>query len=163
MSLVLTLAILIFALVCFATEWLPVDFTALLVAILLMLFGIVTPEEGISGFSNPATITVMAMFILSAGISRTGAIQVVGDWLLKWGGKSTHQQTLIMGSLVGGITAFINNTAVVAVFLPIIEDWCKKQKIPVSQMLMPLSFATILGGTITLIGTSTNLLASSIS
>ncbi|NBD15614.1 MAG: SLC13 family permease [Cyanobacteria bacterium] len=163
MSIALTLGILIFALICFATEWFPVDFTALIVAILLMLFGIVTPEEGISGFSNPATITVMAMFILSAGISRTGAIQVVGDWLLKWGGKTTHQQTFIMGGVVGGITAFINNTAVVAVFLPIIEDWCKKQKIPVSRMLMPLSFATILGGTITLIGTSTNLLASSIS
>ena len=163
MSIALTLGILIFALICFATEWFPVDFTALVVAILLMVFGIVTPEEGISGFSNPATITVMAMFILSAGISRTGAIQIVGDWLLKWGGKKTQQQTFVMGTLVGGITAFINNTAVVAVFIPIVEDWCKKQKIPVSRMLMPLSFATILGGTLTLIGTSTNLLASSIS
>lgn len=163
MSIAITLSILIFALICFATEWFPVDFTALIVAILLMVFGIVTPEEGISGFSNPATITVMAMFILSAGIARTGAIQIMGDWLLKWGGKTTRQQTFVMGSLVGSITAFINNTAVVAVFLPIIEDWCKKQKIPVSKMLMPLSFATILGGTITLIGTSTNLLASSLS
>lgn len=163
MSIAITLSILIFALICFATEWLPVDFIALIVAILLMVFGIVTPEEGISGFSNPATITVMAMFILSAGISRTGAIQVVGDWLIKWGGKTTSQQTFVMGGFVGSITAFINNTAVVAVFLPIIEDWCKKQKIPVSKMLMPLSYATILGGTITLIGTSTNLLASSIS
>jgi len=159
----LTLTILILALVSFAMEWFPVDFTALIVAILLMIFGIVTPEEGISGFSNPATITVMAMFILSAGIARTGAIQIVGDWLLKWGGKTIEQQTFVMGGFVGSITAFINNTAVVAVFLPIIEDWCKKQKIPISKMLMPLSFATILGGTITLIGTSTNLLASSIS
>jgi di/tricarboxylate transporter len=163
MSIAITLGILIFALICFAMEWLPVDFIALSVAILLMVFGVVTPEEGISGFSNPATITVMAMFILSAGISRTGAIQVVGDWLMKWGGKTTQQQTLVMGGFVGSITAFINNTAVVAVFLPIIEDWCKKQKIPVSKMLMPLSYATILGGTITLIGTSTNLLASSLS
>jgi di/tricarboxylate transporter len=163
MSITITLGILVFALISFAMEWLPVDFTALIVAILLMVFGIVTPEEGISGFSNPATITVMAMFILSAGISRTGAIQVVGDWLLKWGGKTTRQQTFVMGGLVGSITAVINNTAVVAVFLPIVEDWCKKQKIPVSRMLMPLSFATILGGTITLIGTSTNLLASSVS
>ena len=163
MSITITLGILVFALISFAMEWLPVDFTALIVAILLMVFGIVTPEEGISGFSNPATITVMAMFIISAGISRTGAIQVVGDWLLKWGGKTTRQQTFVMGGLVGSITAVINNTAVVAVFLPIVEDWCKKQKIPVSRMLMPLSFATILGGTITLIGTSTNLLASSVS
>ena len=163
MSIALTLCILILALISFALEWFPVDFTALLVAILLMVFGIVTPEEGVSGFSNPATITVMAMFILSAGISRTGAIQIVGDWLLKWGGNTSQQQTFVMSGFVGSITAVINNTAVVAIFLPIIEEWCKKQKIPVSRMLMPLSFATILGGTITLIGTSTNLLASSIS
>ena len=163
MSIVLTLGILTLALICFATEWFPVDFTALVVAILLMLFGLVTPEEGISGFSNPATITVMAMFILSAGISRTGAIQIVGDWLLKWGGKTNQQQTLVMGGLAGSITAVINNTAVVAIFIPLVETWCKQRKIPVSKMLMPLSFATILGGTITLIGTSTNLLASSIS
>ena len=163
MSIALTLCILILALISFALEWFPVDFTALVVAILLMVFGIVTPEEGISGFSNPATITVMAMFILSAGISRTGAIQIVGDWLLKWGGNTSQQQTFVMSGFVGSITAVINNTAVVAIFLPIIEEWCKKQKIPVSRMLMPLSFATILGGTITLIGTSTNLLASSIS
>ena len=163
MSIALTLCILILALISFALEWFPVDFTALVVAILLMVFGIVTPEEGVSGFSNPATITVMAMFILSAGISRTGAIQIVGDWLLKWGGNTSQQQTFVMSGFVGSITAVINNTAVVAIFLPIIEEWCKKQKIPVSRMLMPLSFATILGGTITLIGTSTNLLASSIS
>ena len=163
MSIALTLCILILALISFALEWFPVDFTALVVAILLMVFGIVTPEEGVSGFSNPATITVMAMFILSAGISRTGAIQIVGDWLMKWGGNTSQQQTFVMSGFVGSITAVINNTAVVAIFLPIIEEWCKKQKIPVSRMLMPLSFATILGGTITLIGTSTNLLASSIS
>lgn len=163
MSIALTLFILALALICFATEWFPIDFTALVVAILLMVFGLVTPEEGISGFSNPATITVMAMFILSAGISRTGAIQIVGEWLLKWGGKTNQQQTFVMGGLVGSITAVINNTAVVAIFIPLIESWCKRRKIPVSRMLMPLSFATILGGTITLIGTSTNLLASSIS
>ncbi len=163
MEIALTLTILILAFISFALEWFPVDFTAFVVAILLMVFGLVTPEQGISGFSNPATITVMAMFILSAGIAKTGAIQLIGDWLLKYGGKTIQQQTFIMGGFVGSITAFINNTAVVAVFLPIIEDWCKKQKIPISKMLMPLSFATILGGTITLIGTSTNLLASSIS
>ncbi len=163
MSIALTLGILILALICFAIEWFPVDFVALTVAILLMVCGLVTPEEGVSGFSNPATITVMAMFILSAGISRTGAIQMIGDWLLKWGGKTTHQQIFVMGSIVGPISAFINNSAVVPIFLPLVEDWCKKRKIPVSKLLMPLSYASILGGTITLIGTSTNLLASSIS
>jgi len=163
MSIALTLGILIVAFICFAIEWFPVDFTALVVAILLMVFGIVTPQEGISGFSNPATITVMAMFILSAGISRTGAIQIIGDWLLKWGGKSTPRQIFVMGGLAGSIASFVNNTPVVAVFIPVVENWCKKQNIPISKVLMPLSYAAVLGGTVTLIGTSTNLLASSLS
>lgn len=162
-EIVLTLSVLVLALIAFIAELLPVDTTAIMVAIVLMLLGLVTPEEGISGFGNPATITVMAMFILSAGIARTGAIQVVRDFLLKWGGKNATQQILVMGLVVGPITAFINNTAVVAVFLPLVEDWCKKQGISPSKLLMPLSFVTILGGMITVIGTSTNILASGLS
>lgn len=159
----LTLIVLGLALVAFIAEWLPVDLTALVVTIALMLLGLVTPEEGISGFGNSATITVMAMFILSAGIARTGVIQIVRDLLIKWGGKNPNQQILVMGLIVGPITAFINNTAVVAVFLPIVEDWCKKQNISPSKLLIPLSYATVLGGMITVIGTSTNVLASGIS
>lgn len=159
----LTLGVVAVALFFFIGEWFPVDFVAICVAVVLILLKLVTPEEGIAGFSNNATITVMAMFILSAGISRTGAIQIVRDWLIKWGGKNTTQQMLVMGGMVGTISAFINNTAVVAVFLPIVEDWCKKQKIAPSQMLIPLSYVTILGGMITVIGTSTNVLASGIS
>ncbi|HEY9771241.1 MAG TPA: SLC13 family permease [Coleofasciculaceae cyanobacterium] len=162
MTIFLTLGVVVAALVCFITEWLPVDITALCVAVVLILLGLVTPEEGIAGFGNSATITVMAMFILSAGISRTGVIQVFRDLLLKWGGKSITRQILIMGLLVGPISGFINNTAVVAIFLPIVEEWCKKRGISPSKLLMPLSFVTILGGMITLIGTSTNVLASGI-
>ncbi len=159
----LTLTIVILTLVAFIVEWLPVDLTALTVAVILMIFGLVTPEQGISGFGNSATITVMAMFILSAGITKTGVVQTVRDLLLKWGGKSARQQILVMSLIVGPITAFINNTAVVAIFLPIVEDWCKKQKISPSKLLIPLSYSTVLGGMITLIGTSTNILASGIS
>ena len=163
MAIVLTLAVLSLALVAFVFEWLPVDFTALVVAIVLMLLGLVTPEQGIAGFGNPATITVMAMFILSAGVTRTGAIQVIRDLLIARGGKNIVQQILVMGIIVGPISAFINNTAVVAIFIPIIEDWCRKLRISVSKLLMPLSFVSILGGTLTLIGTSTNILASGLS
>ncbi|MGJ3251436.1 MAG: SLC13 family permease [Elainellaceae cyanobacterium] len=159
----LTLAIIVLALASFIAEWLPVDLTALAVAILLMVLGLVTPEEGISGFGNSATITVMAMFILSAGISRTGIIQQVRDLLMRWGGKLLPQQIFVLGMIVGPITAFINNTAVVAVFLPIVEDWCKKQGISPSKMLIPLSYSTIMGGMLTVIGTSTNVLASGLS
>jgi di/tricarboxylate transporter len=162
MSIFLTIGVLVVALICFIFEWFPVDFTAICVTITLMVLGIVTPEEGISGFSNSATITVMAMFILSAGISRTGAIASLRNLLLKYGGKNTSQQILTLSLIVGPVSAFINNTAVVAIFLPIIEDWCKKTGISISKLLIPLSYATILGGMLTLIGTSTNILASGI-
>jgi len=160
---ILTLTVLVVALVAFVAEWLPVDLTALCVAIVLILLGLVTPEEGIAGFSNSATVTVMAMFVLSAGITRTGVIQVIRDRLIVWGGKNPHQQVFVLGALVGPISAFINNTAVVAIFLPIVEDWCKKQKISPSKLLIPLSYATVLAGMITVVGTSTNILASGIS
>ena len=163
MEIILTLIILAVALISFVFEWLPVDLTAITVAVVLMLLGIVSPEEGIAGFGNSATITVMAMFILSAGVTRTGAVQVVRDFLINWGGKNSVRQILVMGVIVGPISAFINNTAVVAIFIPIIEDWCKKQGVSVSKLLMPLSFASILGGTLTLVGTSTNILASGLS
>ena len=162
MSIYLTLAVVVAALVCFITELLPVDITALCVAVVLIVLGLVSPDEGIAGFGNSATITVMAMFILSAGITRTGVVQIFRDLLLKWGGKSITRQILVMGLLVGPISGFINNTAVVAIFLPIIEEWCKKRGVSPSKLLMPLSFVTILGGMITVIGTSTNVLASGI-
>ncbi|MFM7441491.1 MAG: SLC13 family permease [Snowella sp.] len=156
----LTITVIIGALVLFIVEWLPIDITAILVTVVLMILGLVSPDEGIAGFGNSATITVMAMFILSYGITRTGIIQIVRDWLVKWGGNNSTQQIFVMGIILGPITAFINNTAVVAVFLPIIEQWCQQRKISVSKMLIPLSYITVLGGMITVIGTSTNILAS---
>ncbi len=163
MTILLTLSVLVLALVLFITEWLPVDITAILVTVILMLLGLVEPEEGISGFGNAATITVMAMFILSAGVTRTGVVQVIRDWLTKFGGENPTQQIFVMGAIVGPISALINNTAVVAVFLPIVEEWGKKQGISVSKLLIPLSYISILGGMITVIGTSTNILASGLS
>jgi di/tricarboxylate transporter len=163
MSILLTLGVVVLALIFFVGEWLPVDVTAIGVMLLLMLLGLVTPEEGISGFSNSATITVMAMFILSAGIARTGVIQIISSFLVQRGGKNSSQQIFALGMIVGPISAFINNTAVVAVFLPIVEDWCRKQNISASKMMIPLSYVTILGGMVTTIGTSTNVLASGIS
>jgi len=163
MEIVLTLSILVLAFIAFVFEWLPVDLTALSVAIVLMFTGLVTPDEGISGFSNSATITVMAMFILSAGVTRTGLLEIVRDWLVNWGGKNPTRQIFVLGAIIGPISALINNTAVVAIFLPIVEDWCKKQRISVSKLLIPLSYVTVLAGMITLIGTSTNIVASCVS
>ncbi len=163
LSTILTLSITAVLIIFCVGEWLPLDIVAIFTAGMLMLLGLVTPEEGISGFGNSATITVMAMFILSAGIDRTGAIGAVNDLFLQWGGKHPTRQILTLGAIIGPITAFINNTAVVAVFLPIIEDCCARQKVSVSKVLIPLSYIAILGGMITVIGTSTNILASGLS
>ncbi|XLQ12023.1 MAG: SLC13 family permease [cyanobacterium endosymbiont of Epithemia adnata isolate EadnSB Bon19] len=160
MEIVFTLGVVALALILFIGERFPPDITAITIVVILMISGIVTPEEGIAGFGNSATITVMAIFILSAGITRTGALQVIQDWFIKWGGKSTNQNIFIIGIIVGPITAIINNTAVVAMFLPMIEEWSKKQNISSSKLMIPLSYCSILGGMLTLVGTSTNILAS---
>ena len=163
MSIVVTLSIVVIALVLFIVEKCPADITALGVMVALILSKQVTPEQGIAGFSNPATITVMAMFILSAGVARTGILQQASNWLLQWGGKQLTRQILALGIIVGPISGLINNTAVVSVFLPVVEDFCQQHRISPSKLMMPLSFATILGGMITVIGTSTSVLASGLS
>jgi di/tricarboxylate transporter len=163
MEIALTLGVVVAALIFFVGEWVPIDITAIGVMVVLMMLGLVTPDEGISGFGNSATITVLAMFALSAGITKTGAIQVLTDCFVKWGGKHPSRQIMVMGSVVGSISAFINNTAVVVIFIPIIEDWCRKRGISSSKLLLPLSYVTVLGGMITVVGTSTNVLASGLS
>lgn len=163
MDIALTLLVVALALIGFVGEWMPVDITAVATMLALIILKQVSPEEGVSGFSNSATITVMAMFILSAGIARTGAIQSFTQLLTVWGGRHTHRQIFTMGILVGPISALINNSAVVPMFVPIVEGWSRRLKISVSKLLIPLSYASILGGTITTIGTSTNILASGIS
>ncbi len=160
MSIVITLSVVAVALLLFIVEKFPADITALGVMVALVLLKQVTPQEGIEGFSNPATITVMAMFILSAGVARTGVLQQASSWLTLWGGKRLSQQIFTLGLIVGPMSGLVNNTAVVSVFLPIVEDFCQQNKISPSKLLMPLSFATILGGMITVVGTSTSVLAS---
>ena len=163
MSIVITLSIVAIALVLFIVEKCPADVTALGVMVALIVSKQVTPEQGIAGFSNPATITVMAMFILSAGVARTGVLQQASSWLLQWGGKQLPRQIVALGIIVGPISGLINNTAVVSVFLPVVEDFCQQHRISPSKLMMPLSFATILGGMITVVGTSTSVLASGLS
>ena len=162
-EILMTLGVTLVALLLFVVEWLPADITALGVMVALMVLKLVSPQEGIAGFSNSATITVMAMFILSAGIARTGALQQASTWLMQWGGKTCRRQIFALGLIVGPISGLINNTAVVSVFLPIIEDFCQQHRLSPSKLLMPLSFATILGGMLTVVGTSTSVLASGLS
>ncbi len=155
--------IILAALVLFALEAFTVDFVAFGVMALLMILGLVSPEEGISGFSNPATITVMAMFILSSGLYRTGAVDLLTEKLMKFAGNSQTSQLLLVMVTVGPISAFLNNTAAVAILIPFAVKIARDHGRSPSQMLMPLSFTSQLAGVVTLIGTSTNILASSLS
>lgn len=161
-EIILVLVILAGAVACFATERLPVDLVALLVLSALLGSGILTPEQAVSGFSNPATVTVAAMFVLSAGLARTGAVNLLGRRLARVGRLGFRPALLALMALIGAVSAFINNTAAVAIFLPIVIGLARDMGISPSKLLIPLSFASMFGGVCTLIGTSTNILVSSI-
>lgn len=154
--------LLVAAVVLFATEKLPVDLVALMLMSVLMLTGIITASEGLAGFSNTATVTVGAMFVLSAGLFKTGAVNNLGGILARLGRRSFWLMLATLMIAVGVVSAFINNTAAVAILLPIMVGVGRELKISASKLLMPLSFASMFGGVCTLIGTSTNILVSSI-
>ena len=158
----LVLGILVGAVALFVSEKYPIDFVALLVLGTLLALGLVSPAEGLSGFSNPATVTVAAMFILSAGLQKTGATAAIGRLMVRWGKNYFSALVVIMGTITV-ISAFVNNTAAVAVFIPLVMIVANRRKIAASRLLIPLSYASQFGGVCTLVGTSTNLLVSSIS
>ena len=163
--------IVLLALVLFVTELLPIDVTAILIMVVLMLLGPdglvnltrISTTEGISGFSNPATITVLAMLILSSGISRTGLVQILGRKMAAFAGENHNRQLLATIGVAGPISGFINNTPVVAILVPVITDLAHAGRTSPSKLLLPLSYASMFGGMLTLIGTSTNILASDVS
>ncbi|RZV11981.1 TrkA family protein [Natrinema hispanicum] len=168
---VVVFGIIVVALVLFVTEWLPIDVTAILVMVLLMVLGAdgvvnfteISTAEGTSGFSNSATITVLAMLILSSGISRTGVVQIIGRKMSAFAGDDLDKQLFATIGVSGPISGFINNTPVVAILVPVISDIAHKGKTSPSKLLIPLSYASMFGGMLTLIGTSTNILASDVS
>lgn len=124
--------------------------------VLVMLAGIVRPEEAFSGFANPEMLTVAALFVVAAGLRETGVLDTIGRWVFGRA-RSERAALLRMAGSVTAMSAFLNNTPIVAMFIPIVTGWCKKNQVAPSRLLLPLSFFTILGGTCTLIGTSTNL------
>lgn len=153
----------------FVREVLPVAITAMLAAALLMIVpavswdgAILSPEEGLSGFASSATVAVLAMFVLSAGIQRSGAVEYVTQFLTRYAGKTPRRQALTMGAVAGPISGFVNNTPVVAVMIPVAAQLARQAGHSPSRLLMPLSFFAMLGGALTIIGTSTNLLGNAL-
>lgn len=155
-------AILLVALVLFVTELVPIDLTALLIVGLLILTGVLTPAEGFSGFSHPAPVTVAAMLVLSAGLIRTGAVARLGQKVSALGGSSEVSHLAVIFPVVALLSAFISNTAAVAMFIPLVLNIAREKNLSPSKMLLPLSYAAILGGACTYIGTSTNIIVGTI-
>lgn len=159
----LSFLLLIGALVVFTLDRFPIDLVALTIMVVILLLGPILnikPEEAISGFSNPATLTVLAMFILSAGIERTGIVNMLAHRMMHFSGGSEARQLLAVILVVGIISAFINNTAAVAILMPVVVTMARAHKNSPSKLLMPLSYFSQLAGVMTLIGTSTNVVAS---
>src|SRR5690554_415579 len=161
-EIILVFSILLLTIVLFAFEVFSVDKIAFLIIASLSLTGLITPEQAISGFSNSATITVLSLMIIALALEDNGVIATLARFL-----KNLHILPLflllpVFMFITGGISAFINTTAVVIVFIKIISELAKRFNLPQAKLLLPISFAGILGGSCTLMGTSTNLIVNSV-
>ena len=156
----LVLGILACSLVLFVTEWIRMDVVALLVLSALALTGLVEYEEAISGFSNPAVITVWAMFILSDGLTRAGVSDVIGRNVLRLAGQGEARLIAAVMLTAGLLSGVMNNIGVAALMLPVTIDIARRTGVSPSRLLMPLAYGSLLGGLTTLIGTPPNLLIS---
>ena len=158
----LTLGIILMALVLFATEKLRVDLIALIVLLLASITGLVPKDDVFSGFANPAVITIWAVYIVSGGLFKTGVADLLGSFILRLSGRGEARLIAVIMLVCGIISAFMNNVGAVAVLMPAVIGISNKTKIPASKLLIPLAFSSLLGGSMTLIGTPANILAQGI-
>jgi di/tricarboxylate transporter len=158
----LTLGIILAALILFATEKLRVDLVALLVLLAVSITGLVSKEDVFLGFANPAVITIWAVYIVSGGLFKTGVADKLGSLILRLSGSSEARLIAVIMLTCGVMSAFMNNVGAVAVLMPAVIGISKKTNIPVSKLLIPLAFSSLLGGGMTLIGTPANILAQGI-
>jgi di/tricarboxylate transporter len=163
MSIWIVSILLILTLILLITEKLPIDLTAMGIMVALMVTGILTPLEAVAGLANPAVVTVGAMFLISRGMIRSGAVGFIGDKVIHYSKGRANLAMLLTLFIVAVFSAFINNTPVVVLFIPIITSLSCEFGFSPSKFLIPLSYASILAGTCTLIGTSTNIIVSDLS
>jgi di/tricarboxylate transporter len=159
---IIVLCTIIGALVLFISEKLSIDLVALLILMVLVGTGVIGPKEALNGFSDPATITVAFMFVLSAALLRTGAVSTIGPRLSRIFRTNPVQGMLLFTLVIGLLSAFVNNTPVVALLMPVVIQMAHSSGQAPSKLLIPLSYATIVGGVVTLLGTSTNIVVSGV-
>ena len=154
---ILTLVILVSFLVLVVSGKLAVDFALIGAMSGLLVFGVLSPAETFQGFAHPAIFIIACFYVVSAALKDSGALHW---WMMKWLGTdaSTHRAIPRVMAPVALMSSIISNTPVVAIFIPLLQDWARRHKLSVSKLLIPLSYASILGGTCTLVGTSTNIL-----
>ncbi len=153
-EMILVLIMIGLAVFLFIAEWIRVDMVAILMTVTLPLLHLVTPKEAFSGFSSNAVISIIAVIIIGAGLDKTGLINRLVKPVMKVAGNSSSRVVIAMGATVAGISSFMQNIGAAALFLPAIKRVSKSMNISLSQMLMPIGFSAILGGTITLVGCS---------
>ncbi|MBV2350466.1 SLC13 family permease [Synechococcus sp. HK05] len=159
----ITLVVLLGSVVLFVSGWLAPELTGLLAAGTLVATGVLQPTEAMAGFGSPALITLMGLFAIAAALFRSGALDRLRALIGSDAVRSPRRMIALMVAAVGPVSAVVPNTPIVASLLPVIEGWCQRRRISPSKVLLPLSFATVLGGTLTLLGSSVNLLASEVS
>jgi di/tricarboxylate transporter len=152
----LTLVVVVILFAALVKNLAPPDLAFLSASALLALCGVITPDEAFAGFSNSGMLTVAVLFVVAAGLRETGILDFLGQQVLG-GAKTTRGVLARLAALVIPMSAFLNNTPIVAMFVPVVIDWSRRHRVSPSKLLIPLSYLTILGGTCTLIGTSTNL------
>src|SRR4051794_27262733 len=156
----IVLGLLIVALVLFSLERIPIEIVSLLLVIALVLTNTLTPAEAFSGFGNDIVITIAGLFVLTGGLVKTGVIDVVGRRLHRIAGGDEFRLTVLVMFVAAACASVMKNTTTTAMFVPVVLGMAQRAKISPSKLLMPLAFGAILGGTCTLIGTSTNLAVS---
>ena len=162
MSLILTIVILAITIGLFISGKLRADLVAICSLTALLVLGLIAPDQALLGFANQATATIAAMFVVSAGLVHTGLVQWVAGGLDRLAGKGEWRLILVLCVVIAALSAFLVNTATVAIFIPVAIALAKNRKIPASHVLIPLSFASQFGGVCTIIGTSTNMLVNGI-
>lgn len=156
----LTLGMLFVAIVLFVTEVIRADLVGLMVLFSLVVVGLVTPLESISGFANPAVITIWAVFILSAGLAQTGVSRMLGAQLLRLAGRGESRLISVLMTSTALLSGFMNNIGVAAMFLPVTLDIARRTGRSASRLLLPMAYGSLIGGMLVLIGTASNLVVS---